>query len=138
MTPKTASWRDTDKDGSTAGGFERETSGRSGRKNTKKRASSITDFVLKVKTIRDKLKAVGQVVSDNDLILSVLNGFGHEYDSIAMVITSQRCSMSLQEARYLFLNHEQRIAQLSSTTQLDIPTASANFIATHDQNDKRV
>ncbi|KAK2654127.1 hypothetical protein Ddye_013983, partial [Dipteronia dyeriana] len=46
-------------------------------------------------------------------------------------------SISLQEAQYLLLNHEQRIAQRSSTIEFDISVASANFVTTQGQNESR-
>ncbi|KAK2637883.1 hypothetical protein Ddye_025678 [Dipteronia dyeriana] len=104
--------------------------------NVKKGASSIAEFVLKVKTIGDSLKAAGQTISDNDLILSILHGVGRDYDSVVSVITSQRGNISLQETQYLLLNHEQRIADFDSTTQLDITTPSANFVI-GNQGDRR-
>ncbi|KAK2639939.1 hypothetical protein Ddye_027734 [Dipteronia dyeriana] len=71
--------------------------------NTKKGDSSISDFVLKIKTIGDSLKVAGQNVSDNDLILSVLHGVGHEYDSVVTFVTSQWISTSFQEVDQAFL-----------------------------------
>ncbi|KAK2640223.1 hypothetical protein Ddye_028018 [Dipteronia dyeriana] len=71
--------------------------------NTKKGDSSISDFVLKIKTIGDSLKVAGQNVSDNDLLLSVLHGVGHEYDSVVTVVTSQWSSTSFQEVDQAFL-----------------------------------
>ena len=62
--------------------------------NIKKGTGSVSDFVLKVKTIGDNLKAAGQTVSENDLILSILHGVGRDYDSIVSVITSQRSNVT--------------------------------------------
>ncbi|KAK1552652.1 hypothetical protein Q3G72_020893 [Acer saccharum] len=104
--------------------------------NVKKGASSINDFVLKVKTIGDNLKAAGQVVSENDLILSILHGVGSEYDTVVSMITSQRSSMTLQEAQYLLLNLEQRIAEQNSVAQVDVSSASALY-ASGNQSDRR-
>ncbi|KAK2664491.1 hypothetical protein Ddye_003065 [Dipteronia dyeriana] len=56
---------------------------------------------------------------------------------VVTVITSQRNSTSLQEAQYLLLKHEQRIAQLSASDQLNVSNASANFVTGYIQNDKR-
>ena len=42
--------------------------------NVKKGSNTISEFVLKTKTIGDSIKAAGQIVSDFDLILSILNG----------------------------------------------------------------
>lgn len=50
--------------------------------NIKKCSSSISDFILKVTTIGDDLRAANQVVTDYDLILTIMNGVGHEYDPV--------------------------------------------------------
>ncbi|KAK2663134.1 hypothetical protein Ddye_001708 [Dipteronia dyeriana] len=55
----------------------------------KKGSSSIAEFVLKAKNIGDSLKAAGDQVSDRDLLLSVLNGVGHEFDVILVMLTAQ-------------------------------------------------
>ena len=70
-------------------------------------------------------------------MVSILHGVGREYDSIAGVITSQRENMSLQEASYLLMIHEQRMAQFDSVGQLDVSQASANFTSSGNQYDKR-
>jgi hypothetical protein len=45
--------------------------------NIKKGSSSVSDFVLKVKNIGNSLKSAGDRVTDRDLLLSILNGLGH-------------------------------------------------------------
>lgn len=74
------------------------------------------------------LKATGQIVTDYNKILSVLNSLCHEYDSVAVLILSQQKSMTLQDANYLLMIHERRILQLNNCAKLDIASASANFL----------
>ncbi|KAK9094300.1 hypothetical protein Scep_025769 [Stephania cephalantha] len=81
--------------------------------NFKKGSSSISEFVLKVKNLGAKLKSIDQVISDSDLIQAVLNGLGHEFDPVVVLISSQQRTMSLQDAQYLLMLHEQRIEQLN-------------------------
>ncbi|KAL5745628.1 hypothetical protein ACOSP7_026774 [Xanthoceras sorbifolium] len=100
----------------------------------KKGASSVSEFMLKVKSVGDALKAAGEVVRDNDLILSILNGIGHEYDPVAVLIASQKQIMTLQEVQCQPMIHEQRIAHLNSSSQIDIVSPSANFAASHSNN----
>ncbi|KAL5827965.1 hypothetical protein ACOSQ3_019807 [Xanthoceras sorbifolium] len=83
--------------------------------------------------------AAGEDVPDRDLILPLMSGVGHEYDVVVVMISSQHRTMSLKDAQFLFLMHEQRIDQLNSTTQLNIAGASANFTANQPRNyDKKV
>ncbi|KAL5760997.1 hypothetical protein ACOSQ2_019835 [Xanthoceras sorbifolium] len=81
----------------------------------------------------------GEDVPNRDLILALMSGVGHEYDVVVVMISSQHRTMSLEDAQFLFLMHEQRIDQLNSTTQLNIVSASANFTANQPGNyDKKV
>jgi hypothetical protein len=79
----------------------------------KKGADSISEFVSKLKAISDALAAAGEIVSDREMIMSLLNGVGHEYDSVVTLVSSQQSTMSLEDAQFLFLMHEQRIEHLS-------------------------
>ncbi|KAL5761071.1 hypothetical protein ACOSQ2_019909 [Xanthoceras sorbifolium] len=102
--------------------------------NAKK--GSISEFVLKVKGIGDALKGAGEVVQNRDLLLSILNGIGHEYDFIAVFIANHSHTMNLQETQYMLMVHEQRIEDLSSTSHIDVANVSANFVA-NNQNANR-
>ncbi|KAL5748355.1 hypothetical protein ACOSP7_025385 [Xanthoceras sorbifolium] len=92
----------------------------------KKGSSSINDYILKVKGIGDGLRSAGQVVYDRDLLLNVLNGLGHEYDPV-VVLVSQQSGITLHEAQYMLMIHEQRIEHLNSVASVDVPQ-SANFV----------
>ncbi|KAL5820282.1 hypothetical protein ACOSQ3_022164 [Xanthoceras sorbifolium] len=90
----------------------------------KKGSHSVSDFVLKIKNIGDALSTAGEEVSERDLLLSLMHGVGHEYDSVVVLISSQRSTMSLEEAQFLLLIHEQRIEELNSPTGFGGPTAN--------------
>ncbi|KAL5803915.1 hypothetical protein ACOSQ3_030715 [Xanthoceras sorbifolium] len=90
----------------------------------KKGSHSVSDFVLKIKNIGDALSAAGEEVSERDLLLSLIHGVGHEYDSVVVLISSQRSTMSLEEAQFLLLMHEQIIEELNSPTGFGGPTAN--------------
>ncbi|KAL5782158.1 hypothetical protein ACOSP7_007187 [Xanthoceras sorbifolium] len=104
--------------------------------NVKKGSSAISEFFIQIKSLSDSLKAAGHVVIECDLMLSVLNGLGHEYDPVVVLISNEQKTMSFHYAQYLLMMHEQRIEQLNSTTQLEVQSASANY-AVYDSNDKR-
>ncbi|KAL5865175.1 hypothetical protein ACOSQ3_002689 [Xanthoceras sorbifolium] len=100
----------------------------------RKGSHSVSDFVLKIKNIGDVLSAAGEEVSERDLLLSLMHGVGHEYDAVVVLISSQRMTMSLEEAQFLLLMHEQRIEQLNSPNNFG--GISANFV-TNNAGDKR-
>ncbi|KAL5799255.1 hypothetical protein ACOSQ4_032139 [Xanthoceras sorbifolium] len=87
----------------------------------------ISDFDLKVKSLGDGLKAAGEMIKDQDLVLHILNGIGHDYDLVVVLISSQKQSMSLQEVHYLLMIHEQRLAHLNSSSHVNVPALSANY-----------
>ncbi|KAL5789331.1 hypothetical protein ACOSQ2_004219 [Xanthoceras sorbifolium] len=97
--------------------------------NITKGSMQISDFVLKVKSLGDGLKAAGEMIKDQDLVLHILNGIGHDYDPVAVLISSQKQSMSLQEVHYLLMIHEQRLAHLNSSSYVNVPAPSANYVA---------
>ncbi|KAL5826096.1 hypothetical protein ACOSQ4_017893 [Xanthoceras sorbifolium] len=65
-----------------------------------------------------------------------MNGVGHEYNVVVVLISSQQRTISSEDARFLFLMHEQRIDQLNTTSQLSIHGASTNF-ATNNSGEMR-
>ncbi|KAL5781624.1 hypothetical protein ACOSP7_006653 [Xanthoceras sorbifolium] len=63
-----------------------------------KGSSSISEFVLKVRNICDAIRGAGDIVRDLDLLLSILNGVGHEYYPVAVLIANKKQTMTIQEA----------------------------------------
>lgn len=89
---------------------------------------TVSEFVLKAKTIGDALKSTSEMIRDHDLLLNMLNGLGHEYDLIVVLISSHKQTMSIQEAQYLLKIHEQRIARLNTVSQVDIKSVSSCLV----------
>lgn len=67
--------------------------------------------------IGDELLAAGDDVKDKDLIMSILNGIGHEFDPVVVIISSLLDYVTLEHAQYQLMLHEQRIAHLNSSTK---------------------
>ncbi|KAL5788342.1 hypothetical protein ACOSP7_005291 [Xanthoceras sorbifolium] len=94
---------------------------------------SISDFIMKIGTIGDALITAVHEVSDYDIILSILNGLGHEYDPVVVLISSQAKTMNVQDVQYLLMLHEQRIEQLNTSSVIDVSLGvSANFVTHFD------
>ncbi|KAL5755822.1 hypothetical protein ACOSQ2_020568 [Xanthoceras sorbifolium] len=100
---------------------------------TKKGSLTITEYVLKLRTMADSLAAAGQPMSDRDLLLNVLQGLGSEYDAVIVNITSQH-GISLQDAQFQLMSYEARLDQHNSSTSLTLATASAQFA--HSNNSR--
>ena len=97
--------------------------------------------MLKIKNIGDALMAAGEEIKERDLVTSLINGVGHEFDPIVAVITTQRF-ISLEDAQFMLMMHGQRIEHLNSSSQLDVGQASDNFVSTifktKDVNEKGI
>ncbi|KAL5737759.1 hypothetical protein ACOSP7_030520 [Xanthoceras sorbifolium] len=97
--------------------------------SVRKGSSTISEFILKIKGFGNGLRSAGQTVTNQDLLLSVLNGLGHEYDPVVVMLSQQQLTMSLHEAQYMLMIHEQRIEHLNSVAQVEVPAVpSANFV----------
>ncbi|KAL5833967.1 hypothetical protein ACOSQ3_017641 [Xanthoceras sorbifolium] len=102
--------------------------------NTRKGSESISDYILKIKTLGDGLRAAGQTVPEFDLVLSIMGGLGHNYDPVVVLVSSQHQSMSLEDAQYALMVHEQRLEQLNSISSIDASGALAHFISNSAPN----
>ncbi|XP_031247791.1 uncharacterized protein LOC116105523 [Pistacia vera] len=65
---------------------------------TKKDSCSISEYVLKMKEIGDELNASGVSMSDEELLLYILDGLGPEYDVVVANLTSNSSVITIQEA----------------------------------------
>ncbi|KAL5810103.1 hypothetical protein ACOSQ4_026671 [Xanthoceras sorbifolium] len=96
----------------------------------------MADFVLKIKNIGDLLLAVGEELNEKDLLLSLMGGIGHEYDSVIILIANQHKTMSLEDAQFMLLMHEQRIEKLNSATQLSIRGVSTHYASSNNRGNR--
>lgn len=94
---------------------------------TKKGAMTIEEYFLKMRSLTDHLSAVGQIVTDEDLQMYILAGFGIDYEALVVNFMQRTDSPSLQEMQLAFQSYELRIAQqLSQFSGVD-PSAHAAF-----------
>ncbi|KAK6153660.1 hypothetical protein DH2020_013299 [Rehmannia glutinosa] len=95
--------------------------------NTKKSDLSIEEYVLKMRGIVDNLLAAGQDISDDDLIMYILSGFGAEFGSVVVNLYARSDSLTLNGVQYALQSHEMRLQQLSSqspmVSEVDHPSA---------------
>ncbi|KAL5786855.1 hypothetical protein ACOSP7_003804 [Xanthoceras sorbifolium] len=88
--------------------------------------------MLKIKNIGDSLLVVGEEVSERDLLMSMLNGVGQDYDPVVVLISSQNTTTTLEDAHFmswliwirlvltLSCSYKHQIISLLSTTTNDI------------------
>ena len=61
---------------------------------------------MKIKNIGDALMAAGEEIRDHDLVLTLINNVGHDFDTIVAVISTQQRFISLEDAHFLLMMHE--------------------------------
>ena len=95
----------------------------------KKGSLSIEDYFLKMKTIAQDLMLAGQSVSDDELVLYILEGLGSEFDSVVVNLTSKD-PVTLPEAQFLLQTQELRLETLNTNPIVDVSHATANTATT--------
>lgn len=92
----------------------------------------MNDYLLKIKTIGHSLAAIGDPISDKDLLMAILNGLGDDYDNVIGLITYQMGEINIDKVQYLLLMHEQRLltktaSHVSTVNNFENATMSVNF-----------
>ena len=82
--------------------------------------------MLKMKAMANSLMAAGQQISDDELILYILGGLGHEFEAIIVNLTS-RDSITLQKVQFMLQTHEMRLENLNALKMLDLSNYTSNF-----------
>jgi gag-polypeptide of LTR copia-type len=72
----------------------------------KKRGDSCTQYLQKFQAIADQLRSVGSDVSEQDLVLSTLQGLGIDYESFVTVISMRQGLFTMSELHSLLLSHK--------------------------------
>ncbi|KAK0586810.1 hypothetical protein LWI29_012692 [Acer saccharum] len=103
---------------------------------SKKNASSVSEYFVKMKCIADNLSATGNPITEEDLLLYLLAGIGSDYDPVVVNVTARTDNLTLHEVYALLLNHESRMEQLAATTNIDTQTGINVNYAQIGQNQK--
>lgn len=65
--------------------------------------------------------------NDKELLLAILNGLDHDYETVVSLVTYQMNDVDLDKVQYLLLMHEQRLISKNvpqSTVNFDLVTPS--------------
>lgn len=74
--------------------------------NTKKEGMGMHDYYHRIKSLVEDLRSVGHHVSDDELVLYIMECLGLEYDSVVVNITSILEKLTLKEIYSLLLSQE--------------------------------
>ena len=84
----------------------------------KKCGQLMSKYLLKIKKIANNLFAIGEFVTEQDQILNILGGLGHEYNSFVVSITSSTNALNLDDINNLLLAYESCLEQQTSTEEI--------------------
>ena len=70
---------------------------------------SVNDYVLQIKTLGHSLATIGEPPDDKELLLAIINGLDHDYETVVSLITYQMDKINIEKVQYLLLMHEQRL-----------------------------
>ncbi|XP_020415422.1 uncharacterized protein LOC109947958 [Prunus persica] len=73
-----------------------------------KGADSIEKYLLRLKTARDQLVAVGEHITYDDVVITALNGLPQDYDMIRIVLLARDSTIGLKDLRAQLLNAERQ------------------------------
>ncbi|KAL5745917.1 hypothetical protein ACOSP7_027063 [Xanthoceras sorbifolium] len=95
----------------------------------RKDGSTVSDYLMKKKSLIDNLAFAGYSMSNDDKLMSILSGLGSDYNPFIISVTSVPHSYSIAEITSLLLTHEARMDQTSQ-----FKTLSANLAANKKGN----
>ncbi|KAL9413756.1 hypothetical protein AB3S75_042279 [Citrus x aurantiifolia] len=91
----------------------------------RKDSMNIEEYCAKMKLLANKLACAGDIITEKDLLMRILNGLGSGYLDLASIITANK--MSYDDAYALLLTHEARLEQSQGTkTMLNANYSSVN------------
>ncbi|KAJ4720471.1 Retrovirus-related Pol polyprotein from transposon TNT 1-94 [Melia azedarach] len=106
--------------------------------NTKKEGMSMNDYYFKMKSLVEDLRCAGNMVSDDELVLYLMEGLGPEYDSVIVNITSRPEKLPLREVYSMLLSQERRIEKNLSAGNINLaPNMSTNYTYSGYNNNQR-
>ncbi|KAK2449415.1 hypothetical protein QL285_008613 [Trifolium repens] len=104
---------------------------RSELKNTKKASRSISEYLLRIKSLVNSLIAVGDNVTEQEQIDAILDGLPEDFNSFVMMMYSKTDTFAVEDLEALLLL---QVAQFDKFRQeLATPAVSANIAQTQSK-----
>lgn len=99
--------------------------------NLKKLGLSMTEYLMKFKSLVDNLSFANDVVFERDQILQILNGLGYEFSPIMMTIMARLSNYFVDEVFSLLLTIKKSLEKTASSGSF-----TENFASNHNQRGK--
>ncbi|KAJ4766113.1 Copia protein [Rhynchospora pubera] len=71
--------------------------------------SSCAQYIQQMQTLADRLRSIGETVTDTDLVIYTLQGLGTKFDTFVTTFSMRGSSPSMAEFSNLLLAHEARV-----------------------------
>lgn len=94
--------------------------------NIKKDGLSADEYILKLRSVVDKLASIGEPVSHNDQNIYLLRGIWPQYNSFADIINARSGQPDIDEIHSLLLACDLRLQRQNSVEQLNLPQPFPN------------
>jgi histone deacetylase 1/2 len=101
---------------------------RSELKNTKKASRSISEYLLRIKSLVNSLIAVGDNVTEREQIDAILDGLPEDFNSFVMMMYSKTDEFAVEDLEALLLLQEAQFDKFRQ--ELATPAVSANIAQT--------
>ncbi|KAF5454886.1 hypothetical protein F2P56_024519 [Juglans regia] len=86
----------------------------------------ITEYLHSVKSIADELALIDTPMTNDDLMLYILNGLGLEFREIVVPIRTHATSLTFEELHDLLLGHERYLKHLEHASNSTVITANVS------------
>ncbi|CAH9129975.1 unnamed protein product [Cuscuta epithymum] len=90
---------------------------------TTKGGQSITEYMTEMYAIFEALALAQNPISEEDLVINILNGLGSDYGELRSAIRVRETPLPLQELQDILLEHEQKLQEAATSVQSLVPTA---------------
>ncbi|KAF3779350.1 hypothetical protein EJ110_NYTH22848 [Nymphaea thermarum] len=89
----------------------------------------MAEYLNHVKFLNDSLAAVGNHVTETDIVLFTLNGLSSDYEAFITSVTTSKNLPSFSEIYDLLIAQEQRLCMFSSLTHVQVEANTSVFMA---------
>ncbi|GAU26016.1 hypothetical protein TSUD_64040 [Trifolium subterraneum] len=105
---------------------------RSELKNTKKLARSVSEYLLRIKSIVNSLIAMSEVVSEQEQVDAILDGLPEDFNSFVMMVYSRFDTPTVEDIEGLLMLQEAQFEKFRQ--ELANPNVSANVAQMESKN----
>lgn len=83
----------------------------------------MNDYFHKIKSLVEELRSADNKVSEDELVMYLMEGLGPEYDAVIVNITSRKERLPLHKVYAMLVSHENKVLKNLSATNVNITLA---------------